>query len=82
MDLGISNRVALVCGGSRGIGFAAAEILAREGVSVMICSRDAASVNSATEKLRAINPTASGGHQYGGRRETSSRCCQREVWPR
>lgn len=60
MDLGIANRVALVCGGSRGIGFAAAEILAREGASVMICSRDAASVKGATEKLRAINPTASG----------------------
>ncbi|MEP6832439.1 MAG: SDR family oxidoreductase [Gemmatimonas sp.] len=60
MDLGIGNRVALVCGGSRGIGFAAAEIFAREGVSVMICSRDASSVNSATEKLRAINPTAAG----------------------
>ncbi|MEO7999739.1 MAG: SDR family oxidoreductase [Gemmatimonadaceae bacterium] len=60
MDLGISNRVALVCGGSRGIGYATAEIFAREGVQVMICSRDETSVNSATEKLRAINPTASG----------------------
>ena len=60
MDLGIANRVALVCGGSRGIGFAAAEIFAREGVTVMICSRDEASVETAKAKLRAINPTASG----------------------
>lgn len=60
MDLGIRNRVALVCGGSRGIGFAAAEIFAREGVSVMICSRDATSVAASTEKLRALNPTAEG----------------------
>lgn len=60
MDLGLTSRVALVCGGSRGIGYATAEILAREGVSVMICSRDAASVDSATAKLRAINPSAMG----------------------
>lgn len=60
MDLGINGRVALVCGGSRGIGYASAEIFAREGVNVMICSRDAASVDSAVQKLRAINPTASG----------------------
>ncbi|MBC8088411.1 MAG: SDR family oxidoreductase [Phycisphaerae bacterium] len=60
MDLGLANRVALVCGGSRGIGYATAEIFAREGVSVMICSRDAASVDSATAKLRAINASAAG----------------------
>ena len=60
MDFGISSRVALVCGGSRGIGYATAEILAREGVSVMICSRDEASVNSAVQKLRVFNPSAAG----------------------
>lgn len=60
MDLGIKDRVALVCGGSRGIGFAAAEIFAREGVNVMICSRDEATVNSSVEKLRKINPSAAG----------------------
>lgn len=60
MDLGLGHRVALVCGGSRGIGFAAAEIFAREGASVMICSRDAASVDNATAKLRAINSSAAG----------------------
>lgn len=60
MDLGISNRVALVCGGSRGIGFATAQIFAQEGASVVICSRDEASVNSAIEKLRTINPKVAG----------------------
>jgi 3-oxoacyl-[acyl-carrier protein] reductase len=60
MDFGLSNLVALVCGGSRGIGFATAEILAREGASVMICSRNEESVNAATEKLRAINSSAVG----------------------
>lgn len=54
MDLGLSGRVALVCGGSRGIGYAAAEVLAKEGALVMICSRDQASVDASVEKLKAF----------------------------
>ena len=34
MDLGIAGRRALVCGGSKGLGRAAALALAREGVEV------------------------------------------------
>ena len=54
MDLGLAGRVALVCGGSRGIGYAAAEVFAKEGALVMICSRDAASVSASVEKLKAF----------------------------
>ena len=39
MDLGISGRVAVVTGGSEGIGKAAAHILAEEGVNVVILAR-------------------------------------------
>lgn len=42
MDLGLSGRVALVCGGSKGIGRAIAAELAAEGAGVAISSRDPA----------------------------------------
>ena len=40
MDFGLTNRVALVAAASKGIGFAAARELAREGARVFLCSRD------------------------------------------
>lgn len=51
MDLGLSNRVALVCGASRGIGYAVAEELAREGAQVAICARDAKVVAAAAARI-------------------------------
>jgi len=53
MELGIRGRVALVCGASRGIAFAVAEALAREGCSLAICSRDEAAIGAAAAKLEA-----------------------------
>src|SRR5712692_603401 len=40
MDLKLQGRVAIVTGGSQGIGYATAEELLREGVAVSICARD------------------------------------------
>ena len=40
MDLGLSEKVALITGASAGLGFASAQALAAEGAAVMICSRD------------------------------------------
>ena len=54
MDLAIRGRVALVCGGSRGIAYAAAEDFAREGCDLFICSRDATSLDAARTKLEAL----------------------------
>ena len=51
MDFGLSKRTALVCGASKGIGFAVAAELAREGAQVAICARDATSVAAAAKKL-------------------------------
>ena len=39
MDLGLTGKVAVVTGGSEGIGRAAAQSLGREGASVVICAR-------------------------------------------
>ncbi|MEO8898702.1 MAG: SDR family oxidoreductase [Candidatus Dormibacter sp.] len=52
MDLHLGGRRALVTGGSKGIGLAVAEELAREGVDVAICARNAAEVETAAERLR------------------------------
>lgn len=42
MDLGLKDRVAIVAAASRGIGFACARELAREGARVFLCSRNEA----------------------------------------
>jgi 3-oxoacyl-[acyl-carrier protein] reductase len=51
MDLGIKDRVALVAAASRGIGYAAALELAREGARVFLCSRDEGRASDAAEKI-------------------------------
>ena len=52
MDLGLAGRVAIVTGGSRGLGLAAAHALIAEGASVVICARGADALRRATESLR------------------------------
>lgn len=51
MDFGLKNRVALVAGASRGIGFACARELAREGVRIFLCSRDESRATEAARKI-------------------------------
>lgn len=52
MDLGITGRRALVCGASRGLGFACAAALGREGVAVTLVSRRHEALSDAAEQLR------------------------------
>ena len=47
MDLGFKDRVAIVTGGTRGIGLATARVLAIEGCQVAVCGRSADSLRAA-----------------------------------
>src|SRR6476661_2098142 len=51
MDFGLKDRVALVAAASRGIGYASARELAREGARVFLCSRDERRASEAAEKI-------------------------------
>jgi 3-oxoacyl-[acyl-carrier protein] reductase len=52
VNLGIEGRTALVCGASRGLGFASAKALAAEGVSVTLAARNASALQEAAAQLR------------------------------
>ena len=52
MDFGLQDRVALVAAASRGIGFACARELAREGARVFLCSRDEGHATEAASKIK------------------------------
>jgi 3-oxoacyl-[acyl-carrier protein] reductase len=51
VDLGLSGKVALVAGASRGLGFAVAQALASEGATVSIASRDERAIVAAAERI-------------------------------
>jgi 3-oxoacyl-[acyl-carrier protein] reductase len=51
MNLGLTNKVAMVAGASRGLGYAVARALAEEGAQVSIASRSADAVAAAGRKI-------------------------------
>lgn len=52
MDLQLRNKVFLVAGASKGLGYAVAHALAEEGATVSIASRDEASIASAASRIQ------------------------------
>jgi 3-oxoacyl-[acyl-carrier protein] reductase len=60
MDLGIKGRIALVTGGSRGIGREVSRDLAREGCRVMVVARDRATIDATVEEITSFGGAARG----------------------
>ncbi len=57
MDLRLTGKVAIVTGGSRGLGFASARALLGEGCHVAICARGAERLEQAAAELRVAAPS-------------------------
>ena len=93
MDLGLRGRKALVCGASEGIGYAAANLLAQEGVNLVLVARNEAKLAYAAEKLRwqhcvEADFVAADLGDREGRRRVLERCSDPDIlihnggWPR
>ena len=53
MDLGLKNKVAVITGGSVGIGLAVAEGLAQEGVQLVLCARNEERLSEVVKQINA-----------------------------
>jgi len=54
MESGLKDRVAIVCGASRGLGFAIATSLARAGAHLVLCARSPGPLEEAARSLREL----------------------------
>lgn len=59
MDLALEGRVAVVAGGSKGLGRAVAIALGQEGVRLLLAARDEEALNRTAEEVRASGTDAS-----------------------
>jgi 3-oxoacyl-[acyl-carrier protein] reductase len=74
LDLGITGRTALVCASSRGLGFACASALAREGCRIILNGRDASALDAARGAI-----AAAGGSVIAVRADISSAAGRAEL---
>src|SRR4051812_24708851 len=56
MDLGLRGKSVVITGGSAGIGYACAKVMASEGCRVMIVARDRARLDAALVRMRRDVP--------------------------
>jgi 3-oxoacyl-[acyl-carrier protein] reductase len=54
MELGLEGKIALITGGSRGIGLAVAKGLAAEGVHIAFCARDPKELKTVSAELKRV----------------------------
>ena len=69
----LAGRVAIVTGGSRGIGFASARLLADDGASVVVSGRDSARLDAANKELEAAGAAVLAVAADATRREDAER---------
>jgi 3-oxoacyl-[acyl-carrier protein] reductase len=69
----LAGRVAMVTGGSRGIGLASARLLAEDGASVVVSGRDAGRLDAAVKELEALGVPALGIAADAAKREDCDR---------
>lgn len=74
MDLGLSGKVAMITGASRGLGRAMAAALAAEGVRLSLCARGAEALNAAAAELKAA------GHQVIAQAADINNAAAMERW--
>lgn len=92
MDLGIRGKRALVCGGSQGMGYACAELYAKEGVELVLVSRGLERLEAAAQRLRdqydiTVNVISADLSKPAGRADVLEKCGEIDIllhnggWP-
>lgn len=84
MELGLGGRKAIICASSKGLGFACATSLAREGVEVVINGRDPEQLAAAQAELtstieRPVGAVAADINTEGGRAALLAACPEADI---